>query len=73
MPYTLGVGVSPSPSGGWYFATHPRIQNKGYSPDEHRLDEDEKGRTQITTLGGNQKMTIISKSGWTKMNGLDLI
>lgn len=33
----------------------------------HRLDEDEKGRTQITTLGGNQKMTIISESGLYKV------
>ncbi len=28
-----------------------------------RLDADEKGRTQITTLGGNQQMTIINESG----------
>ena len=27
-----------------------------------RLDDDEKGRTQITTLGGPQEMTIISES-----------
>ena len=33
----------------------------------HRLDEDEKGRTQITTLGGDQKMTIISESGLYKV------
>ena len=33
----------------------------------HRLDEDEKGRTQITTLGGAQKMTIISESGLYKV------
>jgi len=28
-----------------------------------RLDEDEKGRNLIPTLGGNQEMTIINESG----------
>lgn len=28
-----------------------------------RLDDDEKGRTLITTLGGEQEMTVINESG----------
>ena len=32
-----------------------------------RLDEDEKGRTQMTTLGGSQNMTIINESGLYKV------
>ena len=28
-----------------------------------RLDDDEKGRSQIPTLGGNQELTVVSESG----------
>ncbi len=33
----------------------------------NRLDEDEKGRTKMTTPGGPQNMTIISESGLYKV------
>ncbi len=52
----------------WVLADVCRVLSVKNNRDaSRRLDEDEKGVAQIDTLGGSQKMTIISESGLYKV------